>query len=145
MAVAAKHIIALRPSKEKNVMFMQSHIREAMQGVSEYYTQNPDQALSQDKEDVSVIDERLRVRATGPNGQSLACDMPQTLGGGGSTPSPTWTACWRSTSARALPPNRTTRSPSRRQRKVSVAYSTAWRSAVWHRASSTISPSLTGR
>ena len=71
-------------------MSTQSHIRESMQGVIEYYTQNPDKALSQDKEAVAVVEEGLRVRATGPDGQTLVCDMPKGLGGGAAAPSPGW-------------------------------------------------------
>lgn len=66
-------------------------IQESMQGVVEYYTQNPDKALSQDKEAVAIVEEGLRVRATGPDGQTLVCDMPKGLGGGASAPSPGWT------------------------------------------------------
>jgi len=68
----------------------QDHIRDSMQGVIGYYTQNPDRALSQDKEAVAVIEDGLRVRATGPDGQSLVCDMSKGLGGGGTAPSPGW-------------------------------------------------------
>lgn len=71
-------------------MLIQSHIRESVQRVIEYYSQNPDQALSQDKEAVAVIEQGLRIRATGPNGQTLFCDMPEALGGGASAPSPGW-------------------------------------------------------
>src|SRR3990172_6727969 len=71
-------------------MSAQSHIRESMQGVIEYYTQNPDRALSQDKEAVAIVEEGLRVRATGPDGQTLVCDMPKGLGGGATAPSPGW-------------------------------------------------------
>ena len=72
-------------------MSVQSHIRESMQGVIEYYTQNPDKALSHDKEAVAVVEEGLRVRATGPDGQTLVCDMPKVLGGNASAPTPGWT------------------------------------------------------
>lgn len=71
-------------------MTIQDHIRESMLGVIGYYTQNPEKALSQDKEAVAVIEEGLRVRATGPNGQTLICDMPKGLGGGAVAPSPGW-------------------------------------------------------
>ena len=71
-------------------MFVQTHIHDSVQGVIAYLTQNPDQALSQDKEAVAVIESGLRARATGPDGQSLVCDMPTALGGEGSAPSPGW-------------------------------------------------------
>ena len=72
-------------------MSVQGNIRESMQGVIENYTQNPEKALGPDSEAVAVIEEGLRVRASGPNGQSLVCDMPKGLGGGGTAPSPGWT------------------------------------------------------
>lgn len=68
----------------------QSHICDSMQGVIGYYTENPDKALSQDKEAVAVVEEGLRVRATGPDGQTLVCDMPKGIGGGASAPTPGW-------------------------------------------------------
>lgn len=71
-------------------MSAQTHIRDSLQGVIEYYTQSPDQALSSDKEAVAVIEEGLRARATGPDGQVLVCDMPKGLGGGATAPSPGW-------------------------------------------------------
>ena len=72
-------------------MSTQKRIQESLQGAIEYYAQNPDKALSKDKEAVSVIEEGLRVRATGPDGQTLVCDMPKGLGGGATAPSPGWT------------------------------------------------------
>jgi uncharacterized OsmC-like protein len=55
-----------------------------------HFTEHPDHALSQDKEAVAIIEDGLRARATGPDGQTLLCDMPTALGGGGSAPSPGW-------------------------------------------------------
>lgn len=44
------------------------------------------------KEAVAVIKEALRARATGPDGQTLVCDMPKGLGDGLRQPSarPRW-------------------------------------------------------
>lgn len=53
-----------------------------MQGAIAHYTEHPDHALSQDKEAVAVIEEGLRARAVGPDGQTLVCDMPAGIGGG---------------------------------------------------------------
>lgn len=72
-------------------MSTQTHIRESLEGVIGYYTQNPSDALSQDKEAVAVVEDGLRVRATGPDGQTLVCDMPTALGGGATAPTPGWT------------------------------------------------------
>lgn len=71
-------------------MSTHAHIRSSVEGVIEYYTQHPDHALSQDKEAVAVIEEGLRARATGPDGQTLVCDMPKPLGGGATAPTPGW-------------------------------------------------------
>ena len=71
-------------------MSIEYQIRESMQGLFEYYTRNPDMELSQGKEAVAVVEEGLRVRATGPDGQTLVCDMPKGLGGGAAAPSPGW-------------------------------------------------------
>jgi uncharacterized OsmC-like protein len=68
----------------------QENIRKSMQGVVEHYAQNPDKAVGADSEAIAVIEEGLRVRATGPNGQVLVCDMPRGLGGGATAPSPGW-------------------------------------------------------
>lgn len=71
-------------------MSTQTHIRESVQGVINYYTENPDKTGGSDKEAIAVIEEGLRVRATGPDGQTLLCDMPNALGGGASAPTPGW-------------------------------------------------------
>jgi uncharacterized OsmC-like protein len=72
-------------------MSTQTHIREAVQGVIAYYTEHPNETIGQDKWAMAVIEEGLRARATGPDGQTLLCDMPTALGGGASAPSPGWT------------------------------------------------------
>lgn len=71
-------------------MSVQKQIQESIQGVIEYYTKNPEKAVGSDKEAIAVIEEGLRVRATGPDGQTLVCDMPKGLGGGATAPSPGW-------------------------------------------------------
>ena len=71
-------------------MSVQASIRESVQGVIGYYTQNPDKAVGPDKEAIAIVEEGLRVRATGPDGQTLVCDMPKGLGGGATAPSPGW-------------------------------------------------------
>lgn len=71
-------------------MQTQDHIRRSMQGVIEFITQNPDQAVGPDSYATAVVDERLCVRATGPTGQTLVCDMPQALVGGATAPRPGW-------------------------------------------------------
>ncbi|MCI0519167.1 MAG: OsmC family protein [Chloroflexi bacterium] len=72
-------------------MSTQNQIQESLQGVVGYYTANPEKAAGADKAAVAVIEEGLRVRAAGPEGQTLICDMPKGLGGGASAPTPGWT------------------------------------------------------
>jgi uncharacterized OsmC-like protein len=71
-------------------MSAQDHIRQSLQGLIQYYNQNPDKAVGPDKEAVAIIEEGLRARATGPDGQTLICDMPRGLGGAATAPSPGW-------------------------------------------------------
>lgn len=71
-------------------MNIQEHIQKSVHNVIEYLTRNPKDALSQDKEAIATIEEGLRARAAGPDGQTLVCDMPEALGGGGTAPSPGW-------------------------------------------------------
>jgi uncharacterized OsmC-like protein len=78
-------------AKRENEMSVQDTIRESMRGVIEHYTRNPEKAVGPDSEAIAVIEEGLRVRATGPDGQTLVCDMPKGLGGGATAPSPGWT------------------------------------------------------
>jgi uncharacterized OsmC-like protein len=65
-------------------------IRQAIEGVSNYFAQNPDAARSTDASAVAVIEEGLRCRAEGPHGAVLVSDMPKGAGGGGSAPTPGW-------------------------------------------------------
>lgn len=66
------------------------HIKQSIEGVIGYYTENPDKALSADKPAVAVVEDGLRCRATGPNDWALTSDMPKGIGGGGAAPSPGW-------------------------------------------------------
>ena len=66
------------------------HIKQSIEGVIGYYTENPDQAMSADKPAVAVVEDGLRCRATGPNDWALISDMPKGIGGGGAAPSPGW-------------------------------------------------------
>lgn len=65
-------------------------IQESVKGVIQYYTENPDQAISEDKVAVSIVDDGLRCKATGPNGWELTSDMPKGIGGGATAPSAGW-------------------------------------------------------
>ena len=65
-------------------------IQNSVNGVIAYFKENPKDALSTSPPITAVMEGGLRCRATGDNGQSVATDMPQAVGGGGSAPSPGW-------------------------------------------------------
>jgi len=54
--------------------------------------ENPEDALSTSPPVTAVMEQDLRCRATGTDGQSIVTDMPKAVGGGGSAPSPGWLA-----------------------------------------------------
>ena len=65
-------------------------IQEAVKGVVQYYTENPDKALSEDKPATATIVEGLRCRATNSDEVELFSDMPKGIGGGATAPTPGW-------------------------------------------------------
>jgi len=65
-------------------------IQESVKGVIQYYTANPDKAISEDKTATAVVEDGLRCRATGVNGAELVSDMPKGIGGGATAPTPGW-------------------------------------------------------
>lgn len=66
------------------------HIRESLGQVARHFAEHPQDAMSQDKPAMAVLEEGLRCRAEGPNGACLVTDMPKPLGGGASAPTPGW-------------------------------------------------------
>ncbi|HEY7589853.1 MAG TPA: OsmC family protein [Candidatus Limnocylindrales bacterium] len=56
----------------------------------EYLREHRHEARYRDSAATAVIEEGLRVRATGPDGASVVTDMTTGVGGGGSAPSPGW-------------------------------------------------------
>lgn len=65
-------------------------IRQAIQGARGYLEAHPEEARYTDSEAVAELVEGLRVAVTGPSGEALVTDMPQSIGGGASAPSPGW-------------------------------------------------------
>jgi uncharacterized OsmC-like protein len=65
-------------------------IRQSLDQVASHFAAHPEDALSQDKPAVAVLESGLRCRASGPGGATLVSDMPPPLGGDGSAPSPGW-------------------------------------------------------
>ena len=68
------------------------HIQNSVNDVIAYLKENPQDALSTSPPVTAVMEEGLRCRATGENGQTIVTDMPHAVGGGGSAPSPGWLA-----------------------------------------------------
>lgn len=67
-----------------------THIKQSVEGVIGYYTENPEKARSADKPATAIVEAGLRCRANGPNDWTLISDMPKGLGGGGDAPTPGW-------------------------------------------------------
>ena len=65
-------------------------IQESIKGVIQYYTSNPDKAVSEDKPATAIVEDGLRCRATGVHGAEIVTDMPKGIGGGATAPSPGW-------------------------------------------------------
>ena len=66
------------------------HIQESVKSVIQYYTANPDKAISEDKSATAVVEQGLRCRATGVHGAELVSDMSKGIGGDATAPSPGW-------------------------------------------------------
>ena len=66
------------------------HIQNSVKDVIAYLKENPKDALSNDPPVTAVMENGLRCRATGVDGESIVTDMPEAIGGGGSAPSPGW-------------------------------------------------------
>ena len=69
---------------------MTDTIRTAIEGASAYLTEHPDEARYTDSLATARVEDGLRIRVVGPNGESLVTDMPGAVGGGGAAPSPGW-------------------------------------------------------
>ncbi len=65
-------------------------IQEAVKGVIQYFTENPEKAISEDKPATAVVETGLRCRATGGSGFELVSDMAKGIGGDATAPSPGW-------------------------------------------------------
>jgi len=66
------------------------NIAQALAGAREYLTAHPDEARYTDGVAVATIDQALLVRVRGSSGEELTTDMPASVGGTGSAPSPGW-------------------------------------------------------
>jgi uncharacterized OsmC-like protein len=66
-----------------------AHIKESIDGVVKFYTENPDEAKGAGAPFKAVMEEGLRCRVEMPDGtEIIKTDMPKGIGGGGSAPTP---------------------------------------------------------
>lgn len=69
---------------------MSEAIRTAIRGASAYLREHPDEARYTDSVATASLTEGLRVEVRGAAGESVTTDMPVSIGGGASAPSPGW-------------------------------------------------------
>ncbi len=69
---------------------MSSQIREALRAATDYLTQHPEEARYTDSTATAVLTSGLAVTVRSQDGFSVATDMPSSVGGGASAPSPGW-------------------------------------------------------
>jgi len=65
-------------------------IRDALAQAAAYLTAHPNEARYTDSPATAVLESGLAVTVQGPNGASVATDMPKSVGGGDGAPSPGW-------------------------------------------------------
>jgi uncharacterized OsmC-like protein len=69
---------------------MSDGIEAAIEAASSWLRDHPDEARYTDSPATARLESGLRVGVSGPNGESLATDMPSAVGGAGSAISPGW-------------------------------------------------------
>jgi uncharacterized OsmC-like protein len=65
-------------------------IASAIAAASQYLTDHPEEARYTDSLARATLQSGLRVTVRGDSGEELTTDMPSSIGGGGSAPSPGW-------------------------------------------------------
>lgn len=65
-------------------------VREAIQTLARVLAEQPHKARSKNPAATAVLEEGLRFRISGPNGETASTDMPIALGGKASAPAPSW-------------------------------------------------------
>ncbi|MDQ3938072.1 MAG: OsmC family protein [Chloroflexota bacterium] len=65
-------------------------IREAIERAIDYLSENPEEALYTDSPATATIQGGLRTTVRGSGDESVITDMPTSVGGGASAPSPGW-------------------------------------------------------
>ena len=66
------------------------NIRSSIEGTINYLKANPEKARSKAIAATAVLEKGLKVCTTGPKDQMIISDMPPTVGGEGSAPTPGW-------------------------------------------------------
>lgn len=65
-------------------------IHAALDAARDYLGEHPEEARYADSVATATMSDGLRVEVSGPGGEVLATDMPSSVGGAGSAPSPGW-------------------------------------------------------
>ena len=66
------------------------NIRSSIEETISYLKANPEKAIKKATAATAVLEKGLKVRTTGPENEVLITDMPPTVGGEGSAPTPGW-------------------------------------------------------
>lgn len=64
-------------------------IRQSIDQAIGFLSEHPEKARYTDRPAIAVVD-GLRAQVTGQHGETLVSDMPRSVGGGGSAPTPGW-------------------------------------------------------
>lgn len=65
-------------------------IKLSIERVAQYFSQHPEKGPSTDKPATAVIEQGLRCKVVGHQGETLVTDMPKGIGGAASAPTPGW-------------------------------------------------------
>jgi uncharacterized OsmC-like protein len=65
-------------------------IRESIQKATTYLGEHPAEARYTDSVATATLEGGLRIKTEGPSGERISTDMPPSVGGTGSAPSPGW-------------------------------------------------------
>lgn len=67
-----------------------SGVREQLTGISAVFRAHPEKAHAKNTPAKATLEDGLKCRVVGPQGESIRTDMPAALGGGASAPNPGW-------------------------------------------------------
>lgn len=67
-----------------------SRIRQSIEGVTKFFSEHPEKGIATDTAAVTTLQDGLVCRAEGPHGALLVTDMPKSVGGSASAPTPGW-------------------------------------------------------